>query len=266
MKASYNNPLTNSEFSSIPVGFFSIPGKCLLALCVTFACSSVNAALIAGVDFEGANQTIFNRTPDIYDASGGISVSTGTSGAVFDGWTLLQFNGTTAGANGNLREDGGATGAGATTPNFPARLEGNRTGSWSITVDSGYFLSLDRIVFDVRGATGGTGRNGQFRTSLDVNDPFVWDHTDTASFLWSNNNLPGRTSGNWQNIEVDLSGPLYQNLTDETISFIWGTSNAIDLDSIQVFGTVAPITAPIPEPSVALLGALSTLLILRRRR
>lgn len=228
-----------------------------------FTSVSHGSVLIAGVDFEGAAQNIFDRSPDLYDTSGGIIVSSGTSGPMFDGWTLLFLDGVTAGANGNLRNDGGATGAGGTTPDFPARLEGNRTGSWSITVADGYWLSLDRIEFDVRGATGGGGRNAQFRTSLDVDDPFVWDPNDTDSFLWSNNNLPGRNTG-WTNVVVDLSDERYQNLTDETISFIWGTTNAVDLDTIRVFGTVMLI--PEPSRSVLLVLGLLGLMAGRRRR
>jgi hypothetical protein len=196
-----------------------------------------NAEPIAGVDFEGETQSEFDRNPDDPNPDDGITVSSGTDSPMFDGWTLLFFDGS-GGANGNLRNDNGANTAGATTPDFPARLEGGRTGSWSITIDPGVVLNLDRIEFDVRGATGGTGRNGQFRTSLDVDEPFLWDPDDDGSFLWKDDNLPGRTSGDWQRIVVDLSGSLYQNLTDQTVSFIWGTTNAIDLDTIEVHGTI----------------------------
>jgi hypothetical protein len=187
-------------------------------------------ALIAGVDFEGADQSVFDRNPDDYDLADGISVSSGTSSPMFDGWTLLLLDGNN-GAAGNLRNDTGANNAGATTPNFPSRLEGSRTASWAITIPAEVVLDLDRIEFDVRGATDGAGRDGQFNTSLDA----------PATYLWEELDLPGRTSGNWQHIVVNLTGALYQNLTDQTISFIWRTTNsgAIDLDTIELYGTLS---------------------------
>jgi len=81
-----------------------------------------------------------------------------------------------------------------------------------------------------------------------------------ASIFWENLNLPGRTSGNWLNITVDLSGPQDQGLTNQTVESIWRTpGGAIDLDTIQVFGTV-------PEPSVVAFLAFGVLGLLRVRR
>lgn len=219
-----------------------------------FACDTADAAasLIAGVDFEGAAQNVFDTSPDDLDLLDGITVSSGTSGAVFSGWTLLLLDGSN-GASGNLRNDAGGTTAGGTTPDFPARLESARTGSWSITIPANVTLDLARVEFDVRGATAAAGRDGQFNTSL-----------DGSNLLWEDLNLNGRTSGNWQHIVVDLSGPLYQNLTNQTVSFIWRTttSGAIDLDTIQVWGE----SSPVPEPGSAILVASGLLGILSRRR
>ncbi|MEZ5299736.1 MAG: hypothetical protein R3F11_03570 [Verrucomicrobiales bacterium] len=72
--------------------------------------SDANAALIAGVDFEGASPSTFDRTPDDLDLADGITVSSGGTTPVFDGWTLLLLDGTN-GANGNLRNDAGANAA-----------------------------------------------------------------------------------------------------------------------------------------------------------
>lgn len=219
---------------------------------LSFCSTAVHAAvtLIAGVDFEGASSTVYDSSPDDLDLTDGITVSSGTAAPVFSGWTLLLLDGT-SGASGNLRNDAGGTTAGGTSPDFPARLEGARTGSWSITIPAGVILNLDRIEFDVRGATAAAGRDGQFNTSL-----------DGITLLWEDLNLNGRTSGNWQHINVDLTGPLYQGLSDQTVSFIWRTttSGAIDLDTIQLHGTV------IPEPASAALVALGALGFLWRRR
>lgn len=219
------------------------------------AFSAANAALIAGVDFEApGNDSLFDTSPDDYDPADGITVSSGGAAPVFNGWTLLTLTGGN-GASGNLRNDGGATSAGATSPNFPARLEGSRTGSWSITVPSGVVLNLESIRFDVRGATSGTGRDGQFTTSLET----------AGTYLWENLNLPGRTSGGWLPISVPLSGSTYQGLTDQTVFFTWRTpTGAIDLDTIELYGSVVSASA-IPET-----GSCALLLILgvvaRRRR
>jgi len=211
-------------------------------LSISFFCDTASAGLIAGVDFEGTSQSVFDRTPDDYDVTDGVTVSTGSnSGAdLYSGWTLVRTNGGSS-ANGNLRNDGGATGAGGTTPNFPARLEGNTRGSWSLNIADDVVLALDRIEFDVRGATNGQGRDGSFNTSL-----------DGSNLLWENTNLPGRTSGGWTHVSIDLSGDLYQGLTDQMIAFNWMTPNAIDLDTIQVYGTAGP--AAVPEPSTLALS------------
>ena len=122
-------------------------------------------------------------------------------------------------------------------------------------------MDLDRIEFDVRAATGGSGRDGMFNTSLDGD-----------TLLWEDYNLSGRNTG-WLHVSVDLSGDLYQNLTDQTVSFIWNTntSGAIDLDTIQVYGTAGPVGsgAVIPEPATMALCGLAACGLggyVRRRR
>jgi len=184
--------------------------------------------VIAGVNFEGGEQSVFDRTPDDLNAGDGISVSSGTDGGagLFDGWTFARTNGGSP-TNGLLRNDGGANEAGATSPDFPARLEGATIGSWSIVIPEGVTLNLEKIEFDVRGGTGGRGRGGQFKTSLDPVDEYLWEDLD----------LPGRTTGDWQRIEVDLTDARYQGLAGQEVAFIWTTpGGAIDLDSIEVFG------------------------------
>ncbi len=215
----------------------------VLAASLFLTCSAANADVIAGVDFEGASPSEFDRNPDDLDLTDGISVSSGTGNGMFDGWTLTRGS-DGAMFSGLLRNDDGANAAGATTPDFPARLEGAGTGSWSITIPEGIKLDLEKIEFDVRAATGGSGRDGQFNTSL-----------DGSNFLWEDFNLPGRNTG-WLSVSVDLTGDLYQNLTDQTVSFIWTTtpSGAIDLDSIQVFGTASIIPEPTSISVWAVLG------------
>lgn len=213
---------------------------------------------IAGVDFEGASMSIFDRTPDDLNPDDGISVSQGSGGQMFDGWTLVRRS-DGASFTGLLRNDGGANSAGATSPDFPARLEGNTIGSWSIFIPDDVELNLDRIEFDVRGATGGSGRQGAFTTSLEGLD-----------LLWEDLNLPGRNApnGGWMHVTVDLSSELYQGLTNQELAFLWLTNpgpgtGAIDLDTIQVFGSLA---TGVPEPATATLALLGIGGLLMRRR
>ena len=227
----------------------------LVAAVLALAGNAAHAVLLAGVDFEGINQATFDRNPDDHDLLDGITVSNGNAPMQFDGWTLVRLS-DNASFTGLLRNDNGANLAGATTPNFPARLEGGAIGSWSINIPAGVVLNMDRIEFDVRAATGGSGRDGFFRTSL-----------DGATNLWEDLNLPGRNTG-WLHVVVDLSGPLYQGLTNQSLAFIWETNTssgtgAIDLDTIQVYGDVVN---PIPEPATAALAMMGLAGLMARRR
>jgi len=207
-----------------------------------------------------ASMSVFDRNPHDLKPDDGISVSQGSDGGLIDGWRLTRRS-DGASFTGLLRNDGGANNAGATSPDFPARLEGNTTGSWSIFIPEDVTLNLDRIEFDVRGATGGDGRQGAFTTSL-----------EGLNLLWEDLNLPGRNApgGGWMRVTVDLSSELYQGLTDQELAFIWLTNpgpgtGAIDLDTIQLFGSLGG--AGIPEPATATLALLGIGgLMMRRRR
>jgi len=174
--------------------------------------SPASAASIAGVDFENDANTAWDRTPDDLDPGDWITVSAD--------WTNA----------GNLRNDNGANSAGAHDGAFPARLQ--NAASWSITVSKPVILDLTKIEFAARGATGSSGtpsgRRGDFGTSLDGGLD--------GSPLWSNTNLIGRPP--WTPVSVDLSGATYQGLTNETVTFHWKGTSAIDLDTIVLSGAV----------------------------
>ncbi|MGF1527114.1 MAG: hypothetical protein ACFCBW_10020 [Candidatus Competibacterales bacterium] len=222
-----------------------------LTLYLTVGIAKAVPIAIAGVDFEGGTSSVFDRNPDDLDPNDGISVSSGDNGVdVFSGWNLLQFaqNGNPPRSfSGLLRNDIGANDAGSTSPDFPARLEDNTRGSWSINIPNNVLLDLDRVEFDVRGATSASGRGAQFNTSLDGDN-----------ILWEDLNLPGRTSG-FIRIVVDLSDMLYQDLTDQSVAFNWisTTAGAIDLDTIEVYGTAeVVVAAPIPISFFAWFGLI----------
>jgi hypothetical protein len=204
--------------AGVMAGYFTT-GERLLAQAgqadgaVAGSLEGVHYALIAGVDFENATNTAFDRTPDDLNPNDGISVSAD--------WTVA--------VPGHLRADGGAQVA-PTSGSFAARLETN--GSWSITIPDTVVLNLTNITFDVRGATGSTGvpsgRSYDFGTSLDGG------LDDTP--LSSGTNIIGRPA--WLAVDVDLSGAVYQGLTDTTVTFFWNGTTAVDLDSIVLHGDV----------------------------
>ena len=229
----------------------------IVAAVAVFACTSAQAAsvLLASVDFTNPDTGGFDRTPT-NEAPALVTTSSGNNSSIglFQGWTLINNAGNFAA--GALNQDGGATAAGASSGNFPARLEGR--GSFSITLNPDHILlGLDRIEFDARAATGADSRGFVFTTNRE----------DPGTVLLSESPLRGRNNpAGWETFSVDLSGPNYQNLVaGDTIEFIWDTSTgapghgATDIDSIQVFGTV-------PEPTRAMLFAVGLLVLLRRRR
>lgn len=231
----------------------------ILAVAATAAMVAATSAhgasvLLASVDFTNPVDGTFDRTPT-NEAPALVTTSSGNNNAIglTEGWTLINNAGNHQ--PGLLRNDGGANTAGPSVGNFPARLE--QRASFSITLNPDHFLlGLDRIQFDARAATGADSRGFVFTTNLEEPD-----------ILLSASPLPGRNNpAGWQSFTVDLSGPNYQNLAaGDTVEFIWDTSTGaqghgpIDIDNIQVFGTV-------PEPSRALLMAAGTLLLLGRRR
>jgi hypothetical protein len=213
-------------------------------LTLALSSNSANATLIAGVDFEGLGG-IYDESPDDLILGDGITVSSGTNSSIglFDGWTLVRTHNTDFGGNGSLRKDGNATAAGGTSGMYPSRLSDKTKGSWSIIIDYNFLLDLERIEFDVRGATGGNGRDVQFNTSL-----------DGTNILFEDLNLTGRNAGSgiFQHVSVDLTDAKYQGLRAQEVSFNFiAPGGGIDLDTIQVFGSVSYVPAP---ASLALLG------------
>ena len=76
----------------------------------------------------------------------------------------------------------------------------------------------------------------------------------------------GQTRNNVDSADIDLSGALYQGLTDTTVTFNWYAggegSGDVDFDTPIVNGTVT-----VPEPSALAFFGLGALgLVLRRRR
>ena len=184
MKATRNRTVTVLTFAAVAMASLGL---------VT---ASANAALIAGVDFESTPGATgsgnFDRTPDDLDAGDGISVSAD--------WTASD-----------LRWDNGAQTSPIPPSTITARMQGQN--SWSITIPDTVNLALTDIAFHIRGGTGSAGtptsRSGAFNTSLDGGPG--------GTILWSSPGLLSRPT--WTSVSVDLSGDIYQNLTDTTLEF-----------------------------------------------
>lgn len=214
---------------------------------------------IAGVDFENAGNTAYDNSPDDLNTADGITVSSG--------WTV-------GGSASGVINDNNANNAGTTSGSYASKINGGTSGgmpsttpddfySWSITIPEDEILDMDKIEFDIRAGTGSTSRWGMFNTSLDGGE-------DGGTPLWSLAPLPGRNATpNWEHVSVDLSGPLYQGLTDETVTFYWYAGNTgDDIDSIVLTGLVS--AAAVPEPSTFALASLGLLglgwFVQRRKR
>lgn len=202
-----------------------------VVLALALAVVTAAAAPIAGVDFENGSGG-FSRTPDDLDTNDLIAVSSD--------WTLPDGDGFPVGLGNDL----GANADQAFEGDYVGRLQQSSPtgGSWSISIPDTVTLSLTNVTFAVRGATGGSGRAVQFRTSLDTD------------WLYANLNLPGRdTTPNWVGataVDIELTNATHKSLTDATVAFVWATpGGGIDIDGIVVSGVVTVI----PQGSVLLI-------------
>jgi hypothetical protein len=125
------------------------------------------------------------------------------------------------------------------------------THTFSIDILANTRVALTSITFDWRMATGGPNTRWlAFDTSLDSGVIFT---------------EVGLLRNAFDSETIDLSGPLYQDLTG-TVSFNFyagGTgSGDIDIDTIVLNGDVRVI----PEPTTGLLGLCGLVFLIRRRR
>lgn len=219
----------------------------LATLALVSSLGTASAALIAGVDFsDGAGN--FDITPDDLNATDMISVSA---------WTFEN--------GGNITNDGNSQAGrvsapvgkfdgenGGLQPAVGAAPPVNNVHWFSITIPDGVIVNLTNVKFSYSQATDGIAnvRWLAFRTSLD------------SELIFSE---VGPFRPALDDEDILLTDARYTNLTDQTVQFLWyaggsGTGD-IDIDSIQIEGTV------IPEPSVVAILALGGLgFLLRRRR
>jgi PEP-CTERM motif len=131
---------------------------------------------------------------------------------------------------------------------------------FSVTPDAGYQLDLSSLSFRAAATLFGTG--AQVRSSVDgftanlASIPFLAGYSGTT---------------NLTTYSADLSGAAFQDLTASTTFRIYSTDAADDAavyDSLALAGSVAPITAPVPEPETyaMLLAGLGVLGWVGRRK
>ncbi len=149
----------------------------------------------------------------------------------------------------NIKPNGGGA---ETLVGLEANHDNGRYVYFDVTIDASQQLSLTNLTFDYsRGGTSGTRYMG-FATGLDADAIFV----DAAA---------GATRSNYTNVDVDLSGALYQNLSGIVRFQFFSTGTSMDLDNITLNGTLTAI----PEPStmaLAVLGLIGLGGVIRRRQ
>jgi hypothetical protein len=187
---------------------------------------------VAGVDFENAADSAFDRTPDDLNPDDGITVS--ADWATYGGVTVVNDAGAqTAGSTSGSYV--GKLNAGSYTATLPTTAPTDHYYSWSITIPDTVVLSLSDMVFDWRQgtATASNSRWGIFNTSLDGGPG--------GTVLWSLADPVVRP--NWENVTVDLSAAKYQNLSGTNVTFFWYTERTgSDIDTIVVSGTTSDST------------------------
>ncbi|MGI9240213.1 MAG: PEP-CTERM sorting domain-containing protein [Verrucomicrobiales bacterium] len=231
----------------------------LAAIACALQIPSASAALIAGSDFSDA--AVFNEAGGTLDnATDDLNLS---DNITVTNWVNNPSGGNLAGGLDNNAQVGmpndivtKINGDDADTSEAPV-IGADSSSFWgvsfSIEIPAGTQVDLTSVTFDWRKATGSANvRWIGFDTSLD------------SGLLYSQN---GQIRPNVDSADIDLSGALYQGLTDQTVTFNWYAggqgSGDVDFDTVIVNGTVSPI----PEPSgFALLGLAGLAAIMRRRR
>ena len=224
------------------------------ALTLFAAATHTYSATIAGTDFSdsavfnAAGGAFANGTMDDLDLADGVTVS-GWSFANGGGFVGLDANAQVGMPNDNVTKFNGASPS--AQPGLGDSGASLATHTFSITIPSDRVVNLTSITFDWRMATGDAANSRwlAFDTSLD------------AGVIFSE---VGLVRNAFDSETVDLSGGLYQGLTNTTVSFNFyagGTgSGDIDIDTIVLNGNV------IPEPSTGLLGLFGFAFLVRRRR
>ncbi|YCM46731.1 PEP-CTERM sorting domain-containing protein [Verrucomicrobiaceae bacterium 227] len=235
----------------------ALPVLALAAYAIQMPLAS--AAQIAGSDF--SDSAVFNAPGGAYDNSDTSTDDLNPSDNVtVSGWTFANggaFSAIDANAQVDMPSDlvtkiDGAV-SGTSIPAIGSDPSSLSSVSFSIIIPENTIVDLTSVTFDWRKATPSANvRWLAFNTSLD------------SGLLYSQN---GQVRNNVDSANIDLSGALYQGLTNQTVTFNWYAggegSGDVDFDTPIVNGTVSQV----PEPSGSALFGLGILgMMLRRRR
>ena len=166
--------------------------------------SSVSAVPIAGVDFDDG-PGVDDITPDDLELTDGVTVSDW----IFSGGGSIlgvDNNANAARDSAPVRKINGPNNSSPTPPAVGDAPPVDGVHSFSITIDAAP-INLESVQFDYSKATGsGNIRWIAFRTSLDANIIF---------------SEVGQIRPAFPTVLIDLTDPKYQNLSDQTVEFIW---------------------------------------------
>jgi hypothetical protein len=211
-----------------------------------------HAAIIAQFDFGTSgtadNAVAYSEAPTV--TASGVTVTNildnGGATAIYD---ANAQTGRASAPVSSFRPNGG----GGTAADLEINHDAGRYVYFDVTIDPQLVLNLTNLTLNYSRGTGGAGTDRYlgFATSLD------------GDLIFSNNTPVVRP--NFDSANIDLTAPLYQNLSG-TMRFKFAmVGTTLDVDSIVLNGELAPV----PEPSTMVfagLGAVGLLVGLRRRK
>lgn len=249
-----------------------------ISLLLLSAASFAHSAILANYDFETTGGGIYADK----------ALASGVSASDFNrGTAILLDNGISTntppgGGSGSFfaRGDALASGESGSESGFNAAQTNGSFVSFTVTAEAGTTFSLTSFNFDLAKWGGEPNYLRAFVTADVTGDNFADRLTITgdgafANVLESNNGEIGNingTGGSWgasQDLNVDVTGAAFQNLTSVTFNIYLysltqttdgGNTNNLYLDNLTLQGNV------IPEPSTAAFALLGAAALLRRRR
>lgn len=217
---------------------------------------SVQAAVIASYQFNSGAVTA--TTADVDLTAGSFAFATGFT-------TNTGFSGTGGNAFARVNATAASTLANAITDNDFITV--------TITPDSGLALNLTSLTVDLGYSLDGAAVPSGIGVTLNTSVFSSVDGFTAPSVLGTKTYTAasqGPTGTFYENLNIDLSGASYQNLSAplEFRIYFYDSTSAISqpihrIDNFTLNGSVDTL---IPEPSAAALGGLGLLFLLRRRR
>ena len=221
--------------------------------------SSAQAAVLASYEFTGADAAA--RAVATTSAADLTAGSFSFASAFSDDVTASRAG---FSSGGNIFARVTAT----TASDLTGSITANEYVTVTITPDSGFELNLTSVTVDLgytNSLAAGVGKSLSTSVFSSVDGFAAANVLGTKTFTAANNG----TNYTYENLNIDLTGAAYQNLSGplEFRIYLYDEANAItDTQPIHRIDNFTLNGAVIPEPSAALLGSLGILVLLRRRR